>query len=218
MREKADLLIEEILHNYSDFQVRTIDSFMATVFKTSAIDFGYNPEFDILMSIDTLMEYSFDYFLRDVREGTAQARLFEDIIRIILDQKGEHSAYPWDPSKILLEEVKKIYRKLASTGSKIMAEDLSSGMFLSFLQEGWWVNPLPEGSSFSSRLARFSTDRAFSMVLVTVMRRWFFPERTSFEMSNENGSQTRLPADRPLTSTSATTPTWPHSNTSLLPA
>ncbi len=47
MREKAGLLIGEILDSYSDFQVKTIDSFMTTVFKASAIDFGYNPDFDI---------------------------------------------------------------------------------------------------------------------------------------------------------------------------
>src|SRR5208283_4646009 len=57
MREKADLLIGEILDSYSDFQVKTIDSFMTTVFKASAIDFGYNPDFDILMTNDLLMGY-----------------------------------------------------------------------------------------------------------------------------------------------------------------
>jgi len=131
MRGKAGDLIEEILDNYSDFQVKTIDSFMTTVFKTSAIDFGYNPEFEILLSIDSLMEYSFDRFLRNVREGTAEAELFERIIRIILDQKVESSAFPWDPSKPLLEEVKKIYRILASTGGEIRMQDFSSDLQLS---------------------------------------------------------------------------------------
>jgi ATP-dependent exoDNAse (exonuclease V) beta subunit len=79
IKNKAAQLIEEILNNYSDFQVKTIDSFMTTVFKASAIDFGYNPEFEILMSIDPLMKYSFDRFLRDVREGTVNAKPFRDV-------------------------------------------------------------------------------------------------------------------------------------------
>ncbi len=128
MRDKAGRLIEEILDNYSDFQVKTIDSFMTTVFKASAIDFGYNPEFEILMSIDALMEYSFDRFLRDVRDGTDKAKLFEVIIGRILEQKKQEASYPWDPSKVLLEEIKKIYGKLSSTGRKARVIDLSADM------------------------------------------------------------------------------------------
>jgi ATP-dependent exoDNAse (exonuclease V) beta subunit len=128
MKEKAGRFIDEILDNYSDFQVKTIDSFMATVFKASAIDFGFNAEFDILMSIDALMEYSFDRFLRNIRSGSDEARLFEEIIGIILSQKGKESAYPWDPSVTLLDEIKKIYKKLSSTGKRIHQEDFSSAM------------------------------------------------------------------------------------------
>jgi len=128
IKNKAAQLIEEILNNYSDFQVKTIDSFMTTVFKASAIDFGYNPEFEILMSIDPLMEYSFDRFLRDVREGTDKATLFEEIIGRILEQKKQEASYPWDPSRVILEEIKKIYGKLSSTGRKARVADLSADM------------------------------------------------------------------------------------------
>ena len=128
IKNKAAQLIEEILNNYSDFQVKTIDSFMTTVFKASAIDFGYNPEFEILMSIDPLMEYSFDRFLRDVREGTDKATLFEEIIGRILEQKKQEASYPWDPSSVIIEEIKKIYGKLSSTGRKVRIADLSADM------------------------------------------------------------------------------------------
>ncbi len=126
--KKAGILIDEILDNYLDFQVRTIDSFMTTVFKASAIDLGYNPEFDILMSNDALMEYSFDLFLRNVRDGTEEARLFEEIISIIVEHKRGDASYLWDPSVALLAEIKKIYRKLASTGKKPKIEDFAEEM------------------------------------------------------------------------------------------
>lgn len=125
---KAGMLIDEILDNYSDFQVRTIDSFMATIFKASAIDFGYNPEFEILMSNDMLMEYSFNLFLRNVREGTYEASLFEEIIAIIHEHKKRDSSYLWDPSKTILNEIKNIYRRLASTGKRPVVYDLSAEM------------------------------------------------------------------------------------------
>jgi ATP-dependent helicase/nuclease subunit A len=120
---KAEEMITEILENYPDFQVRTIDSFMATVFKASAIDFGYNPEFDILMQNDLIMDYSFDLFLRGVREGSAEAALFDAVISALNQNRRKDTSFLWDPSSALLEEIKKIYRKLASTGRQLSIED-----------------------------------------------------------------------------------------------
>jgi len=121
--KKAGLLIEEILDSYSDFQVKTIDSFMTTVFKASAIDFGYNPDFEILMSNDALMEYSFNLFLRTVREGGSEAAYLEEIIDFLLEQRRADASYLWDPSTALLDEIKKIYRKLSSTGKRLKMAD-----------------------------------------------------------------------------------------------
>ncbi|HTR44781.1 MAG TPA: UvrD-helicase domain-containing protein, partial [Thermodesulfovibrionales bacterium] len=123
MKEKAGLLIDAILDNYSDFQVKTIDSFMTTVFKASAIDFGYNPDFEVLMSIDTLMEYSFDLFMRTAKEGTAEADFLGEIVDFLGEQKKAGESYLWDPSAALLEEIKKIYRKLSSRGKQPEIED-----------------------------------------------------------------------------------------------
>jgi ATP-dependent helicase/nuclease subunit A len=114
MKQKAGQVVEEILAHYSDFQVRTIDSFMSTVFKASAIDFGYTSDFEILMNPDPLTEYAFGLFLRNVKEGTGEAALLEDIVKIILEHKRDEAAYLWDPSSALLGEIKKICRKMAS--------------------------------------------------------------------------------------------------------
>ncbi|MGO9612330.1 MAG: UvrD-helicase domain-containing protein [Dissulfurispiraceae bacterium] len=123
MRAEASLLIGEILDNFADFQVKTIDSFMATVFKASAIDFGYNPDFDILLSNDSLMEYAFNLFMRDVREGTAEAAHLGDVVDSLSEQKLAIESFMWDPSSAILEEIKKIYRKLSSKGKKPRVED-----------------------------------------------------------------------------------------------
>jgi len=128
MTEKAGRILEEILVNYSDFQVKTIDSFMTTVFKTSALDFGYNPDFDILVNKDYVMKYAFDLFLRDVREGTAEAKLFEEIISIIIQNKKKDATYLWDPSPNLLEEIRRIYQQLSSSGTQPKIDDFSSEM------------------------------------------------------------------------------------------
>ena len=128
LADRAGQMVEEILRDYADFEVRTIDSFMTSIFKTSAIDFGFNTEFDILMNGDPLMAYSFDLFLRNVREGTKEAELLLYIIAAIQEGKQGQETYMWDPSSALLEEVKSLYGKLSATGKIPMIEDYSGAV------------------------------------------------------------------------------------------
>lgn len=123
--QKAGMLIDEILENYSDFHVKTIDSFMTSIFKASAIDFGYNPDFEIVMDNDSFMEYSFNLFLRKAKEGSQEASVLDDAIRIIHEQKSQDSSFLWDPALRLLEEQMKIYTKLASIGKSFELTDYS---------------------------------------------------------------------------------------------
>ncbi len=110
---KAGATIDEILRNYTDFQVKTIDSFMTSIYKASAIDLGYSPDFEIVMAPENMMAYAFNRFLRGVREGTPEAEFLERLLEIILDSRGGESAYLWDPSKDFLEETKELYEKLS---------------------------------------------------------------------------------------------------------
>ncbi len=68
----AGALVELILSRFSEFQVKTIDSFMAMVFRASALDFGYSPEFEIVLEQDALLDYAFTLFLRR-RDGRQRA-------------------------------------------------------------------------------------------------------------------------------------------------
>ena len=125
MKARAGELIDEILENYVDFQVKTIDSFMTTVFKSSAIDFGYNPDFDILMDNTSLMEYSFNLFLRNVKQGTPEAAYLENIVDSLLEYRKQDGSYLWVPSTVLLEETRKIYTKLSANGKDAETENYS---------------------------------------------------------------------------------------------
>jgi len=110
---KAGAVIDEILRNYTEFQVKTIDSFMTSIYKASAIDLGYSPDFDIVMAPEDIMGYAFNRFLRGVRERTPEAEFLEKLSGIILESRGGESAYLWDPSKDFLEETVELYNKLS---------------------------------------------------------------------------------------------------------
>jgi len=120
---RAEALIDEILLNYTDFQVKTIDSFMTSIYKASAIDLGYSPDFDILMAPDAAMAYAFNRFLRRVRAGTSEALFLEELLELILEGRGAEVAYLWDPSKGLLEEIKELYNKLSGIVKQVKTPD-----------------------------------------------------------------------------------------------
>ncbi len=118
LAEKAGAKIDEILRNYTEFQVKTIDSFMTSIYKASAVDLGYSPDFDIVMTPEDIMAYAFNRFLRGVKEKTPEAEFLEELLGIILENRGGESAYLWDPSKDFLDEIAELYNKLSSTVKK----------------------------------------------------------------------------------------------------
>ncbi|MBF0515934.1 MAG: UvrD-helicase domain-containing protein [Nitrospirae bacterium] len=126
--ERTTILIDQILDNYTDFHVKTIDSFMASVFKASAIDLGYNHDFEIQINGDAMMDYAFELFLRSVKEGSKEGAIVEDAIACLLEQRPSESPYLWEPSKTILSEIKKIYKKLAASGKRPSTRALDKEM------------------------------------------------------------------------------------------
>ncbi len=47
LRARCGEMIEAILQDYSAFQVQTIDSFMARIFRASALEFGFSPTLEM---------------------------------------------------------------------------------------------------------------------------------------------------------------------------
>jgi ATP-dependent exoDNAse (exonuclease V) beta subunit len=113
LAEKAGAKIDDILKNYTEFQVRTIDSFMTSIYKASAINLGYSPDFDMVIAPERIMAYAFNRFLRGVRAKTPEAEFLEKLLEIILENRGGESAYLWDPSGDFLEETVELYRQLS---------------------------------------------------------------------------------------------------------
>ncbi len=123
LAEKAGARIDGILRNYTEFQVKTIDSFMTSIYKASAVDLGYSPDFDVVLAPGRIMAYAFDRFLRAVRERTPEAEFIEKLLEIIVASRGGGSAYPWDGSRYLLEEIVELYSKLSGVVKGAKAVD-----------------------------------------------------------------------------------------------
>ena len=68
LSRRAAVLQKAILHNYSDFSVCTIDSFMNRVVRTFAIDLGLPPRFDISLDDSVVLENAVDSLIADISD------------------------------------------------------------------------------------------------------------------------------------------------------
>ncbi|HVO39658.1 MAG TPA: UvrD-helicase domain-containing protein [Spirochaetia bacterium] len=121
---RASETLEELLRSWSDFQVRTIDSFMSTIFRSSAIELGFAPEVEILLDPAPLVQYAFDLFLREAAEGTPAAGTVDRAIASLIAQKGESDGFPWAPASALRVRLMEIETQLANLESDPVVEEL----------------------------------------------------------------------------------------------
>ena len=133
LAERAGGLLEEILDGWSDFQVRTIDSFMNSVFRGAAIGFGYSPEMETTLRLAPIVDYAFDLFLREADAGSASAALLDETIRKVLANRGEKSAFAWDPVAMLREAVAGLEYTLSELEEPLAAVDRTAESFVDFL-------------------------------------------------------------------------------------
>jgi ATP-dependent exoDNAse (exonuclease V) beta subunit len=124
LERRAEAIIEEILSYYEDFHVKTIDSFMASIFKASAVDFGFNPDFDIILTSGPLIEYAFDLYLKRVKPGSHEFRMIERVITIIEENRRSDEPFLWNPRDNILSEIKQIHRELMATGKRVVTDDV----------------------------------------------------------------------------------------------
>ncbi len=64
--KNAQELIETILTLYRDFQIKTIDSFLASVFKACALEFGYHEDFKVVLNNKEYMARAFDVYIEGI--------------------------------------------------------------------------------------------------------------------------------------------------------
>ncbi len=123
LQRKAGELLAGIFENYSDFQVRTIDSFMSTVFRASSVEFGFHPDFEILLTKDSLIDEAFERFAREM--NSRDVTLLGRLVDLVVQTRGGDASYLWDPFGRIAQEVKRLYVLLASLPQNELVEDLT---------------------------------------------------------------------------------------------
>ncbi len=130
VRRRAGAIVSTVLERYSDFQVRTIDSFLARMVKASSLDLGIPPDFELQLDPRPVLEYAFELFGATLRPGepatAALLRLADDLAV----RHGADARVLWDPFGTVREGVGALRETLAPVIAPLVqtttAEDLKA--------------------------------------------------------------------------------------------
>jgi ATP-dependent helicase/nuclease subunit A len=86
-------LIDHILDNYSDFSVRTIDSFVNSLVKAFSIELGITPEAEIIMDSNYYKDFATSLVIQSVEQDKILRRKLTDFIINRMETGGKIS---WD--------------------------------------------------------------------------------------------------------------------------
>jgi ATP-dependent helicase/nuclease subunit A len=122
---KAGELIDAILCDYSAFQIQTIDSFIARVFRASALDYGFSPAIEILLDSRPVLDAAFEQFVRELSTEPAKKNLLEDLTAQLVDSQSQ-ARYVWNPFQKLSQEVRDLYETLSAQSKNVLLPNESS--------------------------------------------------------------------------------------------
>ena len=74
IRKRSKQLLQEILHNYSSFELTTIDTFTHRIIRTFAIDLDLNPGFEVTLEPEQYLKEAIEQLIETVEEGTNSAK------------------------------------------------------------------------------------------------------------------------------------------------
>jgi ATP-dependent exoDNAse (exonuclease V) beta subunit len=106
IHNKAGEALRLILHNYSDFNIGTIDSFSHRIIRTFAHDFGLPVNFNVEIDSDELLTTAVDLLIDEVGSDPGLTNLLVNFIESRMDeeQDGNIERILLDFAKILLDE------------------------------------------------------------------------------------------------------------------
>ena len=123
LRQAAGNRIDELLDNYSDFNVETIDSFLTRVLKVSALELGLPPDFEIVLDSDALLDEAFAQYAQRLATEAELQGLMASLIDVLNEQQAGGKRYLWNPYELFARQTKDLYRQLSlHLGDPVSAE------------------------------------------------------------------------------------------------
>ncbi|MEK6649619.1 MAG: UvrD-helicase domain-containing protein, partial [Bacteroidota bacterium] len=121
---RADNLLETIFNSFSEFQVRTIDSFLSNVFKAAAVEFGFPPDYAIALSADGLLDRAFREYSARIADDPGGMDLLRELVVLQDEQRRDDDPYLWDPYAAIASRVRALHKEAAKVPDPIVVPNL----------------------------------------------------------------------------------------------
>ena len=81
IRKKAQSILGEILHNYSNFELTTIDTFTHRIIRSFALDLDLNPGFEVTLDPEENLKEAIEILIEGVEKESAIEEILLQLIR-----------------------------------------------------------------------------------------------------------------------------------------
>ncbi len=112
----AENLIGNILSNYHDFQIRTIDSFTSKILKASAAEMGLPPDFEISTESSGITDYAVLKMIESAEQGVLEK--FLDLLSRNISRDG----IDFNPADKIKNEMKRLLEIESDYNSEFLAD------------------------------------------------------------------------------------------------
>ena len=113
VRRRAGAAVTQVLERFSDFQVKTIDSFLARMVKASAFDLGIPPDFELQLDPRPAVDYAFELFGATLRPGEPATQNMMQLALDLAVRHGGDARVLWDPFAEIRDGVGSLLERLA---------------------------------------------------------------------------------------------------------
>ncbi|MFA6468874.1 MAG: UvrD-helicase domain-containing protein [Bacteroidota bacterium] len=182
LKIRAEELVQQILHHYSDFNVRTIDSFLTTVFKASSMELGIQPNVELAFDHDAVILQAFRQYSQNLREGSTEAKFIDDLIALIESNDTGYGGYLWNPFTKIVREVRNLQKEFgryshdpAQNDERPLLNNLHSSIVKKAvsIQKLLTVSTLPVNSNFQKEIDRLAGGDVFAIASKGKTKKYF---------------------------------------------
>jgi len=119
----AGQIVDEIIQNFSDFAVRTIDSFVHSLLVASSLELKLPPDYEIMPQPRPYLEYVLDNLLEEILYDQEIVHLFSGFLNHFLIVEGHRD---WNPKRTLLTLLDRFYQEENGRAKRFLeiSEDL----------------------------------------------------------------------------------------------
>ncbi len=180
--DRSQHLIHRLLGEYSDFNVRTIDSFLSTVFKASALEIGAAPNVRIEIDQSSLLADALRLYSQQLTEGSSAAASVEEVIGLMEGGEGAPKGYRWNPFSTIAEAVLDLQGQFAKFSAPPMVVEESGRMTelrnsiitrAARLEKTLKSSSLPVNSHFVKDVSRLAAGEVFAVAAKGKTKKYF---------------------------------------------